>query len=586
MLFSRMEQEQLTLPEEAGVVLSDPEDAFYEIAVEYSRTSGRALRHWRSGTLPPKLAASGGSIVIVMSLPHLTHPMIMSLSRNLSINGYRKRNFGIVTGETAEAVQRYLDKLQISDKKLEPGWVLGDAQILSNIYCETQQHPANLMQLETVLEVIEKQSEYGLIVGHGREDVCYFPSFAICGQRKTSDFQPCVPHNCPYPQSKIHPDQINAQVVVWLSCSAGKIGKGLFPFGCRLALSSLAGSAVACIAPEGLFTLKPGLVEYVLNNLNQGYSVGDIATLACNWHYQATGEFAPFLVFGDPDIHVGGERLAPDHDPKLRWNLADESEMSALAQVRDGLKRMVAGIEMLEQLDLLPDSGIHLKNTIGSDQSIILRLINLAPTHSKARQQLLATWSHCRSIMSDVTEHLVDNVSKQVDSGYFWLASHYSSYLVRSRMNEPCALCGSDATEEVFEHPFRPSWSRVRVTCSRCGIVEDRPVDGVSIRIASIRYSACSNSLDMRMQVNNFNKGAHGMLFVGINNGRGALETARLLSSNQTAKPVLPDTVDLANPLHIELLLNPVPQGVYFVKVFWVEHLQITVASAPAEVFA
>jgi hypothetical protein len=584
MSFIDIETSLLSLDEQRGVVIADP--AYY-VAIKQAYVSARALRQWNFNEPPPALSPEGQSVTLIASWKRINHTLIQLLRSSLLISGKRRRNFGLITGLSLEMLEEFATRSTIPPSTdLAPGWILADAKLLSNIRCSSRQLLAGDLMPATLPHAIKPIADFGVLVGHGREDICYFSSFAVCGQSSlTNAVRPCHPDQCPYKLPKIYADKVTARIIVLLSCSAGKIGNGLFPSVCRLSLSSLSGGTTVCLAAHSLFTLTPGLVEYIMSLLEEGVSVGEVARLAGEWHEIATGEPDPFIVFGDPDVAPYRKAINKSSLVSQHWSLANTDSLKKIENISDRLANIYEGLETLKILELLPKIGFSLKLLIDEKEKTLTHLISIAKSNERARQHLESIWSKIELISQEVESTLIHQLVEKSLDDYFWLTSQYTHYVMIERRELACILCSSPAVQERFNHPFRSLNSRVRLTCSRCGIIQDYPINGSRIYINSVNIQNEKDEFQafLEMEIDSVNM--IGLLNVAINKGRKLLDKSELIVSVEPEKHFdLPCRVVPSGREQIRLHIRAITQGVYFAKVFWIEDLQLTVASAPISV--
>lgn len=574
-----IERMLLARPDADGVVLADPRDPAYEIAIRHSHRHGRALRQWTLGEPPPPLSPQGGSVTLVASWSLLEHSTVESLRRHLGPAADR-RPWGVLTGATLSMIGNLADRLvPVPTEIRRPGWVLASRQIIDRIACPARTLIAEALTLTSLREATHKGAHFGVIAGHGREDVCYFANFAICGQSTCLKSRPCAKDHCPYLLDKIYADEIAARITCLLSCSAGRIGAGTLPSSCRLALSMLLGGAAACLAPTSLFSLSTGLIEYVVQLLLDGKPVGEIARLAAVWYEKATGDQDPFVVFGDPEV-TSAERLATGTGT-LHWRLADEQECLAVDQIASQLHDTVSGLERIQALGYLSEDGEALKTILARQDHQFAELIQLARSSDQLRAELGKLWSRIAPLRDEVELSIVRDMALRAQTEYMWLAGSYRAYSLHKGNDTTCSRCGSQARQDSFLHPFRSGLGRRRINCTLCGIVEDHGAGGVCLVNALWQKEFSQIALDVEAD----SAPRYGALAVTINKGDGVFVRSTLLGQDHGEMQVrLPARARLSKRTRIQIDLHKPRSGVYYVKLFWIERLELTECSAPVAI--
>ena len=424
------------------------------------------------------------------------------------------------------------------------------------------------------LESTSATAPFGVITGHGREDICYFNKFAICGQHTALENKPCNPCDCPYDLPKVHGDTFAARILVILSCSAGKIGSGLLPSNCRIHLSCQTEHVDAIIAPVGLFTITVNLVEYVTKLLLEQKTVGEIAHAAENAQKILTGENVTFAVFGDPNISA--ELTSNRKSPRA---LIKPTDKIALEALRSKISHLADQAENLSSLSINDGTVDKFLNAQRSGAKSIGRLLKKAHTEPKCGEILSALVKDMTQTGDRIDETVVACIIEKTRRQFFWLSHHYDWYVFKRETFNRCYICASAASIRTFVHPFRTTDVRHRTTCERCGVTEDRagnqPIS-TRVEISILRGSAAT---EVRLALKTTKPIAQSFVDVGINNSKQLHYTASaILGPREIA---LPARFTLEDEFHIRLILSNPVNGCYFVKICLAASMQLNILSIP-----
>ena len=261
-------------PQKSTLILYLEGDSVALLAKKYAFETNRLCLLWNENEEIERFNRFN-SILLIASGTRVNESHVRKLTRNCTDRP--RLEFGLITGESHIEIENQLKMTRANiQEKLAPPWIISERPL--------EPLPNNGFRWETgdsILKMHELQknrTQLGILVGHGREDVLYLSKIAICGKNKSSTLAPsCTPTNCPYPQEKFPVRNFNAKYLCILSCSAGKIGSGLFPMSSRLGFGSIESSSLACITTRSLFTLDNDLVEEFLECLEHPTTLGALA---------------------------------------------------------------------------------------------------------------------------------------------------------------------------------------------------------------------------------------------------------------------------------------------------------------------
>lgn len=209
-----------------------------------------------------------------------------------------------------------------------------------------------------------------------------------------------------------------------------------------------------------------------------------------------------------------------------------------------------------------------------------MRLLSLARANPGARDTLRDAWTAVGAAQREVEDAVLESILRRTRKTYFWMASFYSDRVCRMRRDGRCPLCQTPAREEWFEHPFRRLAPRIRLTCARCGIVQDRAETGPLVRLSPPRVSAEAGGISVRTDLE-IEATGETVLAACVNKGGRVIRGADWTESGSEQRLSLPTRLAGERKGSIQLRLVGAKPGIYFVKVFAIANLQLTEASAP-----
>jgi hypothetical protein len=409
----------------------------------------------------------------------------------------------------------------------------------------------------------DRPAPFGVIVGHGREDILAFGAGeAFCGRRRSQGREgdpDCAPGACSYPQRKRSIEGLAAAVLVLLSCNAGRIGPGLMPATARLALTASA-TCRAVVAPRRLYTHNDALTDLVLAALLAGETAAEVVSRANAFQSARYGEDGVFLLLGDPDA---AGLAAPPPATRERATAAGLLDAGLLDT---GLLDAVGGA--LDCLDALASVGLargeaEALRAVGEPLEALLH-------DPVAPAEVFASARAFLSAVAGAREVAAREAAHATAAGYFWLSSRY-----RLRREDEqaaaCPLCGAPARRQRFGHRRRPHCVRLRLTCPVCGIVEDRPdADAPRLRLTA---GAAREGAERRLRLPLSVTVGAGPAFLGLGlNGLGtSLCGVPVVALANAAGDPVPDIPALAagtTGLCVTIDTGALRPGLYFLKLF------------------
>lgn len=541
-------------------VFSDPRDLYWPIAERLAYKLSIPL----VSVLEAKETTSYRSAYLFCSPKSLEQEIVQRMNR-------RGLALGILSAPNIDVARQVADRFG-SEK---PGarqspWVAGNTNVLPQIVREdVQLIDTSVVDCDDFLSFMSSRASFGLIIGHGREDVCYFDNLAICGQARELPCDSCSPTNCAIQKPKVPADALSARVLFVLSCYAGKIGDGLFPPECRLSQSMLQGGASSVIAPAGIVTMTSELVSFVLESLENGLGPWELARVVEEYQQASIGETIELNVFGNP-----GTTSYP------RPSLDGVFKKAQFHPLIDEVARINEGAKALEALELLEGRSSDLSNALENSANKLSRLSRYSISNPETNSRLKKIVGSFVGLSQEIEEDIIDLLVKRSTSGYFWVAECYDWFVRHQSLVTDCIKCGSTAKSETFTHPWHRQQSRIRVTCSRCGVVEDRSSAGPRMRIA--QHSCIRNQIVTSVELKLLETDGIGALVgASINNAREMLNHAEIVFPSGHVER-LPCRLQEPGPYTVKLsLLAEIPDGVHVAKIFASKSMHLTEASTP-----
>ena len=331
---------------EIKYVFAHPNDDVYMVAKKFAIKTHQQFEDWNSELSWPQISIRTYPVyfTIILSNKFVNDDLLENLNLKVAKGILR---YGIITGNK-EAIIHQLKKPSNTTNKSK-NWLLADNKFVTKKNFKNIEK-LNATSFSNLQKRLARRSAVGIILGHGREDVVYFESYALCGWNTTgSAISICKTDYCPYPQKKILASTIAAEFVALLSCSAARISNGLFPLEYNLVNSLMGANTKACIAPFKLFTIRDGFIEYFVRLLESHLCISDIVYHLGSWYKSATGEENPFIALGNPGY-------VPIKSPlKARYviesNVTEPTKASKLHLIRDNFIKIYQGIQFLKSLN-------------------------------------------------------------------------------------------------------------------------------------------------------------------------------------------------------------------------------------------
>ena len=484
---------------------------------------------------------------------------------------------GIITSKSPAGIIRLLRRILSSKKKFHTsGWVCGNEKQLLHLPENVRKLNTDIMSIDFFLGEIGVDAMYGILIGHGREDVCYWEHFAICGQECNSPVSACAPTYCHIPKPKINMKWCQAGILLVLSCLAGKIGHGLFPAECKLSSTYLASGGRAVIAPTGLLTVTPELVITAIYLIESGVPASQIALQLHEYQREFIGEFVTFNVFGDPTAFVSQEYMGTKPSSPL------VSKISTLKD-RDQLLRYLEGLTSLATLKLLSTEAVSLRDTLQYSLDTLGKLSYQIEKGRQPRSRFIDFYSEFREECTKIENEVAMQLFKSTNNGYFWLLERYDWFERDSGPDGQCGLCGSRTTSTKFSHPLQACTPRLLVVCENCGVIEDRDTLGVTASVTALSVLKRQNGsvgAVADIKVSSFKMGKEIVISINVNNAANSLKRSyiREISTNSSLQPF---KQKFKNEYRFQIELDGCPPGVYILKIFLLSELHLTIASAP-----
>ena len=545
------------------VVLANPSDPFFVVAREFSELLSAPLLT----TEKADPARARASTYLVASSPFLDQRLV----RHLKDSGLA--SLGIVSAPNLGQAREVCFRLA-EDRShcIAKSWIATSGLMSEALAGDFEFIDTGAVKADDFRVLTRAHAGLGLVVGHGREDVCYFENFAICGQTSGLACGSCTPDECPIHKTKIFGNEVGAELLIVFSCYAGRIGEGLFPPECRLSLSLLQGSSRSIIAPAGLLTLTSDLIAVAVRAFLTGSSPADIANLCEDFHRINTGEHIELNVFGDPGVSgtvVRNMRVSARQGRKDVERLAGH------------LRCIESGLKSLRSLGLLPEEGEELALALERSFDKLGRLAHQVAAGRSFGQKLVSIADDFRALAKGMEEQVMQTLMWSVGERYFWLAEHYDWFKRVENDSGVCPQCLNDTRLETFRHPFETTDDRIRVSCERCGVIEDRGRSGASVTLPRYKTEVSSGN-NVMIELETTISGPTKDLLIGaaINSGASLVKYSEVRYESGRVDN-LPCRLREGGTVTIRIYISRPRAGIYVAKVFAVRDLHITEASSP-----
>lgn len=434
------------------VLFSRDEPGSEEIAQALARTWGASLQCWLLADPIPPLPRAGPILWLGLADSSLD-------IRHAKLQAAAPQRVAFLLGTDPDDLRaRSLRWLCLGGPKSEPRelgghpWILlpDDMAALAGTHAEAIQ--GSRITPKQLCALADRRADYALVVGHGREDVLSFGARGLCGQASTgSSWVRCRPHSCSYSFPKSGAEALRAKVLLILSCNAARLGVGLMPPDCRLALRA-ARNCAAVVAPRRLFTLSANLVRLMDAACHRGCSAAEIAELANEYQSSRHGERDVFTVLGLPWLRAGAPR------PELKALTADiPTARSAWAEI-DRQQRI---LDYLLQLALVSDSCARVSH-------LVQRIIATGIADAAA----ISVGAQATDVLLELAAY---ELQDRTEARPYWLSSTYVARVAGMEKSASCVACGQPAVWSSQLHQRHCHLNRSRLTCLRCGVVLDRP---------------------------------------------------------------------------------------------------------------
>lgn len=434
------------------MLFSSDEEGSEEIARALAWTWGASLQCWRQADSMPALPRYGS--VLWLGLAHSSLD-----ARHAMLQAAAPHRVAFLLGTDPEDLRaRSLRWLCLGGPKSESRkqggrpWILlpDDMATLTGTHAQAIQ--GSRVGAQQLRALADRRADYAMVVGHGREDVLSFGARGLCGQASTgSSSARCRPDSCSYSFPKSGADALRAEVLLMLSCNAARLGVGLMPPDCRLALRA-ARHCAAVVAPTRLFTLSSNLVRLMDAACHRGCSAAEIAELANEYQSSHYGEGNVFAVLGLPWMRSGALR------PGLKTLAAVLPHASSAWAELDEQQRI---LDYLLQLALVGDSCARVNH-------LVQRIVNAGETDAAA----LSVGAQATGVLLELAAH---ELQDRTEARPYWLSSTYVARAAGMETLASCVVCSQPAVWSSLLHQRHGHLNRSRLTCLRCGVVLDRP---------------------------------------------------------------------------------------------------------------
>ncbi|MFN3249411.1 hypothetical protein [Roseibium album] len=472
---------------------------------------------------------------------------------------------GLVTGLNLEEVEQAIARMKVPKTYGDRPWMISEPQ--TKLVADS----VDLFAMDSLIHaawagVLSRQARFAIIAGHGREDILSVGSRkAFCGRRLRTggaSAPDCHKNACSYPQVKIPIEGINAEILVLLSCNAGRIGDGLMPASARLALTA-SRTCRAVIAPRRLYTHHEVLTDLVLALLLRGGSAADVVRAANALQLEVYGESDVFVIFGDPDAAPQELSCPKTHTrPEVSDRFVMPEKIGNVIEFIDDMAS--AGIAHAD-LDAVRPAASKLETLLHSA---------IVP------QEIISKGQRLLGLLEWLLQTTAQEILERTATGYFWFSSRYRLLPGDESVIE-CPLCRSACYEQEFAHVRMKSRNRVRQTCSVCGIVEDRPARDTTILTfdTNLVRSACRSATEIKLSVTKVTGAAY--LALGLN-GVGAIIDGLPVLKVGTTPATDPIALEAgATELTITVETDVLRPGLFFLKVYVVSLAGIAEHSLP-----
>jgi hypothetical protein len=527
-----------------------------DIAQEFAQSLGAAIAELQNGLLDDAGALRPHQMLLCPEDAAL-NAYVNAFERSVRQFGETPR-VGLVSGINMHDLREKCRKLMARPARSGCPWILTDEGLEYSALRSLDRIPHAGMTPETLLELGARNAPVAVIVGHGREDIVYFGSAAFCGRRSAAPNTTCFPDHCSYMRPKAPIEGLSADILILLSCNAGRFGGGLMPADCRLGLSAL-GASSTVIAPRRLYTHSKALTDLVVECIFAGMDASEITARADAFQLENFGEERVFVIFGDPRTRFLSTRRPVREQRALPQRYA--------ANAKD-CQRLIRFCDALDSVGVCAEDAGRvsqiLEQTLASDREQASTTIPAAEPSTDLS-----------AIEGGLMRLVSYELRQRIGGGYFWISNEYR-LASGSETVEPCPRCGGEAARQAFGHFRYGHCDRTRLTCWVCGIVEDRPLAS-PCAITEISVSASGDELGVTVDT----RMLPAMLVVGLNGNPGTGFVRSEEGSIGNSDPI--SLTAGRTTMRFVLDKAQLKPGVYFFKVFVVAPDGIAEATAPIQ---
>jgi len=368
---------------------------------------------------------------------------------------------------------------------------------------------------------------------------------------------------------------LNAKIVVLLSCSAIKLGPGLFPEACRMHKALVRSGVTAVLGPTGIFTLSFDLVDQCLDCVLSGMPLDEVASYLEGWQSGIRLRRETFAVVGSANLRLRDE-LVPRSKNNLAVRLVEGQELV------NEYRRIGIGLVELSDFQLQASGIDEFRSVYSSSFNTLSRALVEIEKQSTLSGLVCARLSDFKKEADLIGASAVDRVAAESRASYFWLAAKHGGFNVVSRCAARCEMCKFPSEIMVLRHVIRGDILRSQAICSVCGVTKDLEPD---LAEASFQMRDARWIDDQWETTLVFDPGkARGYFQFGasVNNAQSFLVDVEFhLSDGRHVNSTLA-LVDQMRSLTIRL--QDPPLGVHYAQIFLMRNLRLSCFSVPLKI--
>ena len=551
----------------------------YLVAQEIARVYGlRAIKHIPKPRIWP---LSSHVMFLTTCAGSLPRQLVIELQKTAHLN------ISVVNAPDPSTLRSRTEAIFAANERTRSArvWMMAPKRLLAHITGSLEKHETEELNAETFQKICSKPADLAIVVGHGREDLIYFPHLAICGRPAavgTVESFPCRADFCPYPQPKAAIQLLNATMVVLLTCSAVRFGPGMFPHICRLHNCLIDAGAAAVLGPSSIFTLSVDLVKQCVEHLLAGFSLSETSRHLSAWQKDRIGKPEAFPVAGNGSLRLNTNAGRANDVRFSRKRKCDPLPHDKLNWTQR-LQMVDAGMFELGEMRLLTPECRRFMRLLDQHSNLLAQAL-LCLADGRQSSNLVKPLHLLDRELATLDLAIAENLASRSRRGFFWLAARSKCRVVSQSREDVCPHCRATTSVDSWTNPLRPSQPRERITCERCGIIADRcdwhgqfhlVLKGIrwAGNRAYVRVKLCSTSTQRPFAA-----------AVGVNHAGAWLYPARAVCAGKLIR--FPARLRLSDLKVFDLVLAGAPKGIHYLQLFLVQDMCVSSGSVPVPLWA